>query len=238
MFPFKRDRTLLDYCCSFLPPLRPIFPCLRKSWQISNRVKRKKKFLFIDAWMTSWTDRKVQRAGREAQTPTECTCIMHIYFQSHMHRKTSTRKHTIPRALPKHCLTWQIRTCASLPVFDIAAICHISVGASRGFTSWEIKPKRTNMSSPSLPLPALSLFPVFLRWVLSNEAGKGSRSQHHMLHNSQSPAVIAEASIKDSATTSMDLLWMKQGLMVSNERFSVLFSYPICWIWHWLSKTT
>lgn len=70
--------------------------------------------------------------------------------------------------------------------------------------------------SLSLSLPAHPLFPFFLCWVLSNEAGIGSRSQHHMLHNSQSPVVIAEAFIKDSATTSTVWLWMKQGLMVSN----------------------
>lgn len=69
-------------------------------------------------------------------------------------------------------------------------------------------------SSPlSLPIP---LFPAFLCWVLSNEAGIGSRSQHHMLHNSQAPVVIAEAFIKDSATTSMVRLRMNRGLMVSN----------------------
>lgn len=129
--------------------------------------------------------------------------------------RTDRKRTRAPPTLPKHYLTWQIRMCASLPLFDIAGICHISVRASRWFHIETKKPKMNPHVIPlSLSLSVLSS--VFLRWVLWNEAGIWSRSQHHMLHNSQSPIVIAEAFIKNSATTSMAWLWMKQGLMVSN----------------------
>lgn len=46
-----------------------------------------------------------------------------------------------------------------------------------------------------LSLPVRSLL-----WVLWSEAGIWSKSQHHMLHNSPTGAVIAEAFMKYSAT--------------------------------------
>lgn len=85
----KPSRLLLQFPVS----LSACFPCLRKGWQIFKENKEKgKSFLFIDAWMTSSTDRKVRGAGREEHTQSEClcTCIMHTSLQSYVCRKTST----------------------------------------------------------------------------------------------------------------------------------------------------
>lgn len=95
------DKTPLDCCCSFSVSVSARFPCLRKAWQFLNRVKRKKKFLFIDAWMTSWTDRKGTESRRRGTDTTEClcTCIMHIHFQSYVHRQEA---HTSAPHLPRY----------------------------------------------------------------------------------------------------------------------------------------
>ena len=123
---------------------------------------------------------------------------MHTRFQSRMHRQEA---HMSAPHLPRYQNTISpdklecVRACW---FFDIAGICHISVRASRWF---RIKTKKPKMNphvillslSLSLCLSLSVLSPVFLRWVLSSEAGIWSTSQHHMLHNSQSPILIAEA---------------------------------------------
>lgn len=146
-----------------------------------NKIKRKKKFSLY--WCLNdkfnWQE-GTESWQRGTHTQSEClrTCIMHAGLQSYVCGKTSTHKHTTPPTLPTHCLTWQIRMSASLLVFDFAGICHISVRASRGFTSRQRKALSPSFSSSLRPSPPSCRSPC--------GAEIGSRSQHHMLHNSQS----------------------------------------------------
>lgn len=176
----------------FCLPLRP-FSLFEKSMTNfkHSKVKEKSFFLLMLEWQAELTGRYREPTERDRRK-TGCLCIMHIHFRSHVHRKTSTPKRTKPLTLPKHCLTWQIRLCWACCFFDIADMCHISVRASHGFTSRKESQKEPTCHLASLSRTVRLLVPVLLYWVLSNEAGIGSRSQHHMLNNSQSPVVIAE----------------------------------------------
>lgn len=130
-----------------------LFPMFEKSMTNSKQNKWERKT--FSSLMPEW-QAKLTGGYREAAREVRClrTCITHAHGQE-AHECTS------PPTLPKHYLTWQIRMCESLPVFDVAGTCHISVRASR-WLRVETKKLKTNLHVIlSLSLPVRPLL-----WVL------------------------------------------------------------------------
>ena len=173
----------------FPSPFLPISHCLREAWHIFKQSKREGKS--FPSLMPEW---QAELTGRYRDQHDLSTRMHYAHTLSITHAQTgSTHERTTPPTLPKHYLTWQIRMCASLLVFWH---CRYLSHFCQSFTLVSHQDKETQNEPtchPSLPLSLSVLSPVFLRWVLSSEAGIWSTSQHHMLHNSQSPILIAGA---------------------------------------------
>lgn len=141
MFPVKPHSTAVF--CLLCP-----FPLFEKS--TTNFEQSKEKGKVSRHWCLN--DKLNWQEGTERRRVS-----MHMHY-AHTLSTTrvqtgSTHERPSPPTLPKHYLTWQITMCESLPVFDIAGICHISVRASRWFHVETKKPKM----NPHVILPSLSL---------------------------------------------------------------------------------
>lgn len=187
--------------------------------------------------MTSTTDRKVQRAGREAQTPTECICIMHIYSINHTCAGRQAHKNAPHLPRYQHAASPDklgcMRGCQFLTLqLSVTFLSELHVVSHGDKENWKEPTCHTQTHTLSLslplPLPILSLPTGYCR----------SRSQRHMLHEFRSCVVIAEEFKQYSPTTSMVWLWMKQRSVVSDWQYVCVFHIPSAGLWRWLSKTT
>lgn len=160
------------FCLPFCP-----FPLFEKSMTNFKQSKEKEKVSLH--WCLNdklnWQEGTESRQRGKDTTECLCTCIMHVHFQSHVHRHDA---HASAPHLPRYQNTISpdklecVRACRFLTLqVSVTFLSELHVG----FASRQRNPKWTHMSSPSLFLslpvcPLLFLSPLgIVEWSRNME---------------------------------------------------------------------